>query len=256
MAQKFATYPSLVGKTVFITGGATGIGESFVEHFTVQGALVGFIDIDTDAGTRLATRLGTAVAAGPRFEHCDVTDISRLQNAIQDFAADVGGIDILVNNAASDDRHSVDSVDVAYWQNRMDVNLRHQFFGAQAVRESMAKRGGGSIINLGSIMVQMGAAGSIAYVTAKGAIQAMTRALAREFGRERIRVNCLIPGWIMTQRQIDLYLDKAGERMLLERQCLPDKLVPADVARMALFLAADDSQHCTSQSFGVDGGWV
>jgi len=256
MADRFASYPSLVGKTAFITGGATGIGESFVEHFAAQGAVVKFVDIDDEAGETLAAKLAAGSASQPRFQHCDVINVAALQESIRTFEAEVGGIDVLVNNAASDDRHPADSVDLAYWQNRIEVNLRHHFFAAQTVRKSMASRGGGSIINLGSIMVQMGAAGAIAYVTAKSAIHGMTRAMAREFGPDRIRVNCLVPGWIMTRKQIQHYLDAAGERTILERQCLPDKLIPADVARMALFLAADDSRHCTSQSFIVDGGWV
>jgi NAD(P)-dependent dehydrogenase (short-subunit alcohol dehydrogenase family) len=252
----FAHYPSLRGKSVFITGGASGIGESLVEHFSEQGALVKFVDIDTRSAEALVERLGGQGAPRPAFEYCDVRDISALQAAIQALEAERGGIDVLINNAASDDRHAVAAVDVEYWEDRMSVNLRHQFFAAQAVRAGMAKRGGGSIINLGSIVVQMGDADSVAYVTAKGAIHAMTRSLARSFGRDRIRINCLLPGWVMTERQIKLWLDEAGERHIAERQCIPDKLVPGDIARMALFLAADDSIHCTSQNFTVDGGWV
>ena len=251
----FARYPSLTGKTVFITGGASGIGESLVEHFSGQGALVKFIDIDVRSAEALVARLGPP-SMRPQFERCDVRDIEGLQAAIRKFEAEHGGIDVLINNAASDDRHAVAAVDVAYWDERMSINLRHQFFAAQAVRPGMAKRGGGSIINLGSIVVQMGDPDSVAYVTAKGAIHAMTRSLARSFGGDRIRVNCLQPGWVMTRRQIDLWLDEAGERRIAERQCIPDKLVPSDIARMALFLAADDSRHCTSQNFIVDGGWV
>jgi NAD(P)-dependent dehydrogenase (short-subunit alcohol dehydrogenase family) len=254
MPASFARYPSLSGRTVFVTGGASGIGESIVEHLADQGAIVKFVDIDEPAAESLITRLADGGGAVPAYERCDVTDIEALQRAIRAFAAQHGGIDVLINNAASDDRHALESIDIGYWQNRLDVNLRHYIFATQAVRRGMASRGGGSIINLGSIMVQMGAA--VAYVTAKGAIHGMTRALARELGPEHIRVNCLVPGWIMTRRQIELYLDEAGERRILERQCLPEKLVPADVARMALFLAADDSVHCTSQSFVVDGGWV
>ncbi len=253
--DRFASYPSLTGRTVFITGGASGIGESLVEHFAGQGGLVSFVDVDKEAGLALAGRLAGS-ASPPRFQYCDVTDIAALQGAIRSFEVETGGIDVLVNNAANDDRHAVEAIDVAFWQGRMDVNLRHHFFAAQTVRKSMASRGGGSIINLGSIMVQMGATGAVAYVTAKSAIHGMTRALAREFGPQRIRVNCVVPGWIMTRKQIDRYLDPAGERTILERQCLPDKLTPDDVARMVLFLAADDSRHCTSQSFIVDGGWV
>lgn len=248
----FARYPSLAGKAVLITGGATGIGASMVEHFADQGARVGFLDIDAGAGATLAARLGGAA----RFLPCDVTDVDGLKAAIHAFEAESGHIDVLVNNAANDDRHRVDDVDTAYWDNRMAINLRPQFFAAQAVRPGMARAGGGSIINLGSVVVQMAAAEMVAYVAAKAAVYGLTRALAREFGPDRIRVNCLVPGWVMTERQVRLWLDEAGEQRIAERQCLPDKLVPEDIARMALFLAADDSRHCTSQSFIVDGGWV
>lgn len=255
MPGNFARYPSLRSKSVFITGGASGIGESLVEHFAGQEAIVKFVDIDGDAAGRLVARLAGA-ASPPAFEPCDVRDLDALRAAIGSFEARHGGVDVLVNNAASDDRHRLEEIDPAYWQERMDLNLRPFLAAIQSVRAGMARRGGGSVINLGSIMVQMGAAGAVAYVAAKGAIAGMTRALARELGRDRIRVNCLVPGWIMTQRQIELYLDDRGERRIVERQCLPEKLVPADVARMALFLAADDSAHCTSQSFVIDGGWV
>lgn len=251
-SSAFAVYPSLSGKAVLITGGATGIGASMVEHFAAQGARVGFLDIDAAAGEALAGRLGGAA----RFLPCDVRDVERLKATIGAFEAESGHIDVLVNNAANDDRHKADEVDTAYWDNRMATNLRPQFFAAQAVRAGMARAGGGSIINLGSVVVQMAAAEMVAYVAAKAAVYGMTRALAREFGPDRIRVNCLVPGWVMTERQIRLWLDAAGEQRIAERQCLPDKLVPEDIARMALFLAADDSRHCTSQSFIVDGGWV
>lgn len=247
----YARYPSLAGKSVFITGGANGIGASMVRHFAQQGSRVGFVDVDDDAAHAL-------IAATPgdlAYRHCDLRDIGALQSAITEFAR-LGHVDALVNNAGNDDRHDAGAIDATYWDECMHVNLRPQFFAAQTVRRGMAAAGGGSIINLGSIVVQMGATGAPAYVAAKGAIHALTRALAREFGGDRIRVNCLVPGWIMTERQRRLWLDEAGERRIRERQCLPEELVPEDVARMALFLAADDSRHCTGQSFVVDGGWV
>ena len=249
----FATYPSLQGKAVFITGGASGIGASMVRHFAAQGARVGFIDVDDAAATALLLELGDTAT----YRHCDVRDIDALKAAIAAFeTACAGHVDVLVNNAANDDRHDVDTVDVEYWDNRMSINLRPQFFAAQAVRAGMARVGGGSIVNLGSIVVQMAAGDCVAYVTAKGAVHGMTRALARDVGGDRIRVHCLMPGWVMTERQIKLWLDEAGEKRIAERQCIPEKLVPEDIARMALFLAADDSRHCTAQSFIVDGGWV
>ncbi|MGN6101165.1 MAG: SDR family NAD(P)-dependent oxidoreductase [Devosia sp.] len=256
MSGMFARYPSLSGKAVFITGGASGIGESLVEHFVDQDAIVKFVDIDDEAAARLLARLEAKGLPRPEYAHCDVRDIDALRAAIAGFEADRGGIDVLVNNAARDDRHALADVTPDYWQERMDLNLRPILFACQFVRAGMAKRGGGSIINFGSITVQMGAAGLVAYVAAKGAIFAMTRALARELGPDRIRVNCLVPGWIMTERQIALYVDESTEQRIAEHQCIPERLTPPDVARMALFLAADDSLHCTSQSFIVDGGWV
>lgn len=252
---RFARYPSLAGKGVFITGGASGIGESMVEHFVGQGSRVHFVDVNEAAGDGLVRRLAAA-SPPPTFVRCDVADVRALQAAIDDFGAGSGGIDVLVNNAASDDRHPAAEVDAGYWRERLAINLDHQFFATQAAVKYLKQKGAGSIINLSSIMVQMGASGAVAYVTAKGGIVAMTRALARELGADGIRVNCISPGWIMTRKQIERYLDEAGEARLVERQCLPAKLVPADVARMALFLAADDSEHCTSQNFIVDGGWV
>jgi NAD(P)-dependent dehydrogenase (short-subunit alcohol dehydrogenase family) len=162
----------------------------------------------------------------------------------------------LVNNAGNDDRHKVEDVTPEYWQNRMDTNLRHQFFAAQAVRPAMKAAGGGAIICFSSISWFAGESNYIAYVTAKAAISGMTKGLARELGPERIRVNAVVPGWVMTQRQIALWLDDDGERQIKERQCLPDKLMPADLARMVLWLAADDSRMCTAQHFVVDAGWI
>ncbi len=250
--SSFATYPSLAAKSVFITGGATGIGASLTRHFAEQGSRVGFVDIDDAAAAALVADLPSTV----HYHHCDIRDVDALRAAIASFEAEAGHVDILVNNAANDDRHKVEAVDPAYWDDRMAVNLRPQFFAAQAVRAGMARAGGGSIINLGSIVVSMAAADCVAYVAAKAGVYGMTRALAREFGPDRIRVNCLVPGWVMTERQVKLWLDEAGERRIAERQCIPDKMEPADIARMALFLAADDSRHCTAQSFVVDGGWT
>lgn len=246
----YASYPSLTNKSVFITGGATGIGASLVAHFAAQGARVRFIDIDDASGERLVASTAGEVS----YRHCDVRDIPALQASIAAFEAEVGHVDVLVNNAANDTRHAPDSVDVAYWEDRMQVNLRPQFFAAQAVRAGMARAGGGSIINFGSIVVQMGAANMVGYVTAKAGIHGLTRALARDFGKDRIRVNCLVPGWILTERQVALYWNENSEQQIAASQCIPEKLEPADISRMALFLAADDSRHCTSQSFIVDGG--
>lgn len=251
-----AHYPSLVDRSVFITGGGSGIGESLVEHFARQGARVCFVDIAEEASQALVQRLKAEGAATPHFIRCDLRDIDVLRQAVAEAKDRHGPVRVLVNNAGNDDRHTTESVTVDYWDNRMQVNLRHQFFAAQAVRPQMRDAGGGSIINFGSITWLVGDPDCPAYVTAKAAIGGLTRALAREFGPERIRVNCVLPGWVMTERQMKLWLDEAGERQIADRQCLADKLYPADIARMVLFLAADDSRMCTSQNYIVDGGWV
>ena len=254
--DKPANYPSLEGRNVFITGGGSGIGESLVEHFCRQGARVCFVDIAEEASRALVGRLRTAGLPTPHYSHCDLRDIDALREAIAEASKRHGPVRVLVNNAGNDDRHTTESVTVEYWDGRMQVNLRHQFFAAQAVRAQMRDAGGGSIINFGSITWLVGDADCPAYVTAKAAIGGLTRALARELGPEKIRVNCVLPGWVMTARQVKLWLNDAGERQIADRQCLKNKLYPADIARMVLFLAADDSRMCTSQNYIVDGGWV
>jgi NAD(P)-dependent dehydrogenase (short-subunit alcohol dehydrogenase family) len=246
---EFASYPSLRGRSVFITGGATGIGASLVEHFAQQGARVAFVDLDGAAGAALAGAVGALFLPG------DLRDIGALRAAVATAGEQLGPVTVLVNNAAHDERHRIEDVTVAYWEDRMQVNLRHQFFAAQAALPMMRAAGGGSIINMGSVSWHVGQGGMPAYTTAKAAIEGLTRGLARDLGPERIRVNCIIPGWIMTARQVALWLTPAAERDLLAAQCLKEKLYPADVARMALWLAADDSRLCTSQTWVVDGGW-
>jgi NAD(P)-dependent dehydrogenase (short-subunit alcohol dehydrogenase family) len=254
--QKYATYPSLVKRSVFVTGGGSGIGASLVRHFAFQGSRVAFADIAEQDSLALVRSIADEGLTPPLFIPCDLRDIDALQAAILEASRQNGPIETLCNNAGNDDRHQTPDVTVAYWDDRMAVNLRHQFFAAQAVLPSMKASGGGSIINLGSITWMVGDADCPAYVTAKAAIYGMTRALAREFGPHNVRVNCLVPGWVMTARQMQLWLDPAGERQIGERQCLPQRLEPSDIARMALFLGADDSAMCTSQQFIVDGGWV
>ena len=251
-----AIYPSLKGRVTFITGGASGIGESLVEHFCAQGARVTFVDIAVGPAEALVERIKAKGHAGPRFIRCDLKQIDQLRAAIDETAKRDGPIRALLSNAGNDDRHRSEDVTVEYWDDRMAVNLRHQFFAAQAVRPYMREAGGGSIVNFGSITWMVGDGDCPAYVTAKASITGLTRALAREFGPERIRVNCMVPGWIMTERQVKLWLTPEGERQIADRQCLPDRLYPPDIARMALFLAADDSRMCSSQHFIVDGGWV
>lgn len=251
-----AIYPSLKGRSVFITGGGSGIGESLVEHFCAQGARVAFIDLAEEASRQLVARIAAKGDPAPHFISGDLRDIERLRAAIAEAAERHGPIKALCNNAGNDDRHKSEDVTVEYWDDRMAVNVRHQFFAAQAVRPQMKQTGGGSIINFGSITWLVGDGDCPGYVTSKAAITGMTRALAREFGPDRIRVNCMLPGWVMTERQMRLWLNPEGERQITERQCLPDRLYPPDIARMALFLAADDSRMCSSQNFIVDGGWV
>lgn len=251
-----AVYASLAGKSVFITGGGSGIGESLVRHFCAQKSRVTFVDIAEEASQKLVADIAAGGDPAPLFIPCDLRNVDDLRDAVDRAVAENGPINVLCNNAGSDDRHQTEDVTVAYWDDRMAVNLRHQFFAAQAVRPHMKAQGGGSIINFGSITWMVGDPDCPAYVTAKAAVYGMTRALARELGPERIRVNCMVPGWVMTERQVRLWLNEAGERQIEERQCLPDRLQPSDIARMALFLAADDSRMCTSQQFIVDGGWV
>jgi D-xylose 1-dehydrogenase len=251
-----ATFPSLKDRSIFITGGGSGIGASLVEHFCQQGAKVCFADIADGAAHGLVTRLKQKGHAVPHYIHCDLRDIEALQLAIAEACQRHGPVSVLINNAGNDDRHKTEEVSVAYWDDRMQVNLRHQFFATQAVRPHMRDAGGGSIINLGSITWLVGDPDCPAYVTAKAAVGGLTRALARELGPEKIRVNCVLPGWVMTDRQVKLWLNEAGERQIDERQCLKDRLYPPDIARMVLFLAADDSRMCTSQNYIVDGGWV
>jgi NAD(P)-dependent dehydrogenase (short-subunit alcohol dehydrogenase family) len=251
-----ATFPSLQDRSIFITGGGSGIGASLVEHFCLQGAKVCFADITDGLAMALVARLKNKGRAAPLYINCDLRDIESLRRAVAEACERHGPVSVLINNAGNDDRHRTEDVTVAYWDDRMQVNLRHQFFASQAVRPHMRDAGGGSIINLGSITWLVGDPDCPAYVTAKAAVGGLTRALARELGPEKIRVNCVLPGWVMTDRQVKLWLDEAGERQIDERQCLKDRLYPPDIARMVLFLAADDSRMCTSQNYIVDGGWV
>jgi D-xylose 1-dehydrogenase len=245
-------YGSLRGKTVLITGGASGIGESIARAFHAQGSRVAVFDYNAEAGQALAASLGQ----GLHFEPCDVRDIPALQGAIRRASQTLGPITILFNNAARDDRHTIDQVTPEYWRERLAINLDHQFFAAQAVLPDMDSAGGGSIINMGSTSYMVSDDSFAAYKTAKSAVVGLTRALARELGPRNIRVNCLIPGWIMTQRQIDLWLTPESEAELMRRQCVKRRLVPEDIARFALFLGSDDSAAMSAQTYLVDGGWA
>jgi NAD(P)-dependent dehydrogenase (short-subunit alcohol dehydrogenase family) len=249
-----AIYPSLKERTVLVTGGGSGIGEAIVRHFVGQGSRVGFVDIDVKASRALLESLPTQ--AKTHFEDADLRDISALRHAIAGIREALGPITILINNAARDDRHAIEDVTPEFWDERIAVNLRHQFFAAQAVAPDMTQAGGGSIVNMGSVSWVIGQGNMPCYTTAKSAVQGLTRALARDLGPKNVRVNSILPGWIMTQRQQDLWLTPAGEAEIMQRQCLKRKLVPDDIARAVLFFAADDSGACTNQNYIVDGGRV
>jgi NAD(P)-dependent dehydrogenase (short-subunit alcohol dehydrogenase family) len=255
MSSPYAQFPSLVDRTVLITGGATGIGESFVEHFVAQGAKVGFLDIDQAAGEALAERHGDA-RHKPLFLRCDLTDIDALRKAVADVRAAFGPIAVLVNNAANDVRHTIESVTPESFDRGIAVNLRHQFFAAQAVIDDMKSLKGGSIINLGSVSWMLKNGGYPVYVASKSAIQGLTHGLARDLGPFNIRVNALVPGWVMTQKQRDMWLTDEGRADIKRGQCIDAELLPEHIARMALFLAADDSTMITAQHLVVDGGWA
>ncbi|MGF6119214.1 NAD(P)-dependent dehydrogenase (short-subunit alcohol dehydrogenase family) [Janthinobacterium lividum] len=254
--KQLAKYGSLQGKRVFITGGGSGIGESLVAEFAAQGALVAFVDIAVEASEALCRRLAEAGWTAPLFRHCDITDIPSLQAVMAELAGELGDFDILVNNAANDQRHQAQDVTLEYWNERIAINQRPMFFTCQAVFEGMKRKGGGSIINVSSISWHMKSGGYPVYATTKAAVVGLTRGLARDYGAHNIRVNTVTPGWVMTQRQIDLWVDEAAEVEIKKSQCLPSKLMPQDIAAMVLFLASDDGAMCSSQEFIVDAGWV
>ena len=251
----FARYPSLQDRSVFISGGSTGIGRTLVEAFADQGARIGFIDIDVASAETLCTQLAGSRHA-PVFVRADVTDIDALERAIADIRARIGPIAVLLNNAANDRRHSIDETTPASWDAGVAVNLKHQFFAAKSVSADMKANGGGSIVNFGSVSWKLKQGGMPVYTTSKAAVQGLTRSLARDLGPFNIRVNTLVPGWVMTDKQVRLWLDEKGKQEIARGQCINRPLQPEHIAHMALFLAADDSAMCTAQDFIVDGGWV
>ena len=251
----FASYPSLVDRPVLITGGATGIGACLVEEFVAQGAKVGFIDLEREAGEALAGRLAGAKHA-PLFVRADLTDTAALDGAIAAVRKRFGPIRVLLNNAANDRRHLIEDTTPESWDAGIAVNLKHQFFAAKNVAADMKQAGGGSIVNFGSVSWMLKQGGMPVYTTAKSAVQGLTRSLARDFGPFNIRVNTLVPGWVMTEKQIRLWLTDEGRADIARGQCLQAELKPEHIARMAMFLASDDSSMCTAQNFVVDGGWV
>jgi D-xylose 1-dehydrogenase len=249
-------YFDLENKIVFITGGGSGIGASIVEHFCEQGAKVAFIDINEEESKKLIQNMKKKNYSLPTFIKCDLLNIKQLQKTIADVIKELGTINILINNAANDTRHKLDDVTEEYWNERINVNLRHFFFTVQSVKKSMIENGGGVIINMGSTSWMVGQGGMAAYTAAKSGVVGLTRSFARDLGEFNIRVNSVVPGWVMTQRQIDLWLNEESEKELMRRQCLKEKLMPAEIAQAVLFFSSEQSSGCTNQSYVVDKGWL
>ncbi|MEO6378171.1 MAG: SDR family NAD(P)-dependent oxidoreductase [Caulobacteraceae bacterium] len=250
-----ASYPDLKNRVVLVTGGGSGIGEAIVRAFARQGAKVALLDIAEDVSRALADELA-GEGATVVFEPCDLTDIPQLKQTIARIAATLGPIEVLVNNAANDTRHATEDVTEAYWDNRVAVNLKHQFFAAQAVLPGMKAAGAGAIVNLGSVSWMIGQGGMAAYTACKSAVIGLTRSLARDYGPYGIRVNAVAPGWIMTQRQLDLWINPESEAELMARQCLKRRLQPSEVAEFIVFIASDAASACINQHYVVDGGWT
>jgi len=253
---QFASYPSLRDRAVLVTGGATGIGESIVRNFARQGSRVAFFDIQDLPAGRLVESLTAEGCPAPHYAHCDLTDIAALRKSVQEVLAVLGTIDVLVNNAANDQRHKTEDVTPEYWEHCMQLNLKHHFFCIQSALPAMRRAGRGSIINMSSISWMVPSTGLPVYTTAKAAIVGLTRTLAHELGPEGIRVNAVLPGGIATERQKQLWYTPEYQAEILASQSLKRQLVPDDVARLVLFLAAEDSSAITNQSYVIDGGWV
>ncbi len=249
---QFARYPSLEGRTVFVSGGASGIGAEIVRAFAAQGAKVGFVDLDEKAAEALVDGVEGRVV----WRKADLRDIDALQRAFGELKAEIGAAQVLVNNAARDDRHGWQEVTPEYWDERQSVNLRHFFFAIQAVAPDMIAAGAGSIINMGSNSWWEKTGGMPAYTTAKSAVHGLTRGMARDLGPHRIRVNTVVPGWVMTERQKALWATPEALESHLQSQCLPDLITPEYLARMVLFLASDDAAMCTASNYMVEAGSI
>jgi D-xylose 1-dehydrogenase len=243
-------YPSLSGKSIFITGGAPGIGAELVTAFAAQSCKVSFADIDAESGRALA------IHSGARFFDCDLRDIEKLKHVIAEAGETNGPISILINNAADDTRHDFREISELYWDDRIAVSLRHVFFAIQAAHPQMLQAGGGSIINFGSMSWYECQSGMTGYTTSKAAIEGLTRGLARDLGADNIRINTLVPGWVMTPKQRNLWVGEEVKREIERGQSLKRELLPQDICAMALFLASDDARMCTAQAYIVDGGWI
>jgi D-xylose 1-dehydrogenase len=252
---KTSRYAGLAGKTVFITGGGSGIGAAFTRGFAQQGARVAFADIAEQPSRALVAQIQQETGAAPMFIGCDLRDVSALQAAIEKVRGELGDIAVLINNAGNDDRHALGQVTAAYWDERIAVNLRHMFFAAQAVAPQMKRLGGGAIVNLGSIIWRLKQTDAPVYSVTKASITGLTGLLAREFGPHGIRVNTISPGAVWTERQIKLWYTPEYEKAVMDGQCLKTRILPEDIANMAMFLASDAGDKCTAQEFIVDAGW-
>jgi D-xylose 1-dehydrogenase len=254
--KRIASYPSLRDRIVVVTGGASGIGKAIVEAFALQGARVAFLDIQDAAANQLVRKIEGAGVTPPVYVHCDLNDAAEMKASIEGILEQFDKVDVLVNNAGNDTRHSIQEVTSEYWDQVMAVNLKHQFFMAQGVIPSMKAAGRGSIINMSSISWVIPSTGLPVYVTAKAAIVGLTRTLAHELGTHNVRVNCVMPGAIQTQRQEELWFTEEYKAEILARQALKRLIMPDEVASLVLFLASDDSSAITNQNFIIDGGWV
>jgi len=250
----YTHYASLADRAVFITGGATGIGAKLVEAFVAQGSRVGFIDIAETEGEQLAAELRAQFGQTVEFQHCDVTQVDQLRHAIRSMAKTCGDFTVLINNVGNDQRYDPRYMSEQAWYNSLAVNLHPSFFAAQTVQPLMVRQGGGSIINFSSINALFGPAKLTSYNTAKAAILGLSKSLARDFGPDKIRVNTIVPGWVITERQLKRWLTPEAEAWWMDQVCLKERILPEDVARLALFLASDDARMITAQKFIVDGG--
>ena len=254
--NEVAIYPSLENKIVLITGGASGIGASIVEHFIMQKSKVVFLDIEDQLAENLINKIYKKYSSKPTYVKCDLKNTNQLIEKINEVSSQIGKISILVNNAANDERHDIDSVTPEYWDDRININLKHYFFASQAVYKDMKDLGKGAIVNIGSFSWMKGIGGMSCYTTAKSAIMGLTRSLARDFGVYNIRVNCVVPGWIITERQKKLWLTPEIEKKQIEDQCIKRMLQPDDISKTVLFFASEQSSGCTAQNYIVDGGIV
>ncbi len=251
-----AKYFDLEKKRVFITGGGSGIGASIVEHFCEQNSEVYFIDINEEASNKLVSECKNKKLAIPNFIKCDLLNIKELQSVISKIISEKGPIEILINNAANDERHKIENVTEEFWNERMNINLRHYFFTVQSVREAMIKNKGGVIVNIGSASWMIGQGGMAAYTAAKSGVVGLTRSFARDLGERNIRVNSVVPGWTITERQIEKWLTPESEADMMKKQCIKKRLMPSDISKAVLFFSSDQSSGCTNQSYVVDNGWL